>query len=140
MFFLAPAAPAWCGASVLCRSLRRGEGREIRPQLRCGNASQTSIPPRGGAGPIGAPRAPVKAEARLVRRNGPGNAESEHPNRKAHAPARFRAVREIFIAQMKRDPMTHLQASRRRSARRLLLPLALIGAGALRAQTVPTQL
>jgi len=82
----------------------------------------------------------VKAEARLVRRNGPGNAESEHPNRKAHAPARFRAVREIFIAQMKRDPMTHLQASRRRSARRLLLPLALIGAGALRAQTVPTQL
>ena len=53
---------------------------------------------------------------------------------KAHAPARIpRAVREIFIAKMKRDPMTSLRS--------LLLPaLALAGAGFLRAQAVPTQL
>ncbi|HVW21904.1 MAG TPA: TonB-dependent receptor [Opitutaceae bacterium] len=41
---------------------------------------------------------------------------------------------------MKRDSMTHIVSSRRRSLRRFLAPLALAAAAALRAQTVPTQL
>jgi hypothetical protein len=40
-----------------------GEGRENRPQLRCGNASQTSIALRTCEQPIGSK--PVKAEVRL---------------------------------------------------------------------------
>ena len=95
----------------------RREGRENRPQLRCGIASQTRFPPslrrqpelrRAKANPRLTPG--VKARARKSARrsrHGPAARHMRSPNiypREAHAAGAIaRTVRENFIAKMKRE-------------------------------------
>jgi hypothetical protein len=87
MIVLAPFCPilvlgiAW----VLCRIFRDlWEGRQNRPQLRCGIASQTSTAPPGGAGKANrAPLGPVKARGEANSRPAamrPGGRHMRSPN------------------------------------------------------------
>ncbi len=79
-----------------------GEGRENRPQLRCGNASQTSFvhPNMHGT----ASRLAIGEGGGEVGPQGPAYAKSEDPTLNAHTFAMIaHDDRENFIAKMKRE-------------------------------------
>jgi hypothetical protein len=86
------------------------EGRENRPQLRCGIASQTHTAPSAGAGKANRDLNPVKArgEEKPIRRESvraETHAESEYESRDPHSPdAIARAGSENFIAIVKKAP------------------------------------
>ena len=85
------------------------KGRENRPQLRCGIASQTHTAPPGGAGKANRGSHPGEGEGRGKVRSAvrPGGRHMRSPNTSpgnSHPPGAIaRAGRETFIAKVKHD-------------------------------------